>query len=406
MKEQLIRSALPGELNELRRSLRTWAEVDLDRIEANFDTVREKLPAGMKMLVILKADAYGHGSMAIAKLLAHKADYFAVAFTDEAVALRRAGIRTPLMMLGHVPRSDYPIVVDHDITATVSAYGDAAAISEIAVEQGKTAKIHLAIDTGMSRIGFSVADLPAAVREIAAIRELPNLEIEGVFSHFACADRTDKSFTALQKARFDEALAALAEIGVNPPLRHLYNSAAIVTLPPEYDMVREGILLYGMHPSPEVDIRRIGDVRPALSLYTKIVHLKTLPAGVPVSYGGSYVTKKETVVATLCAGYADGVPRALSNACSLLLHGKPVPIIGRICMDQFMIDVSDVPDAAVGDTVTIIGDDGDRTIYADDLAESYGSIGYELLCDINQRVPRVYLRHGKPDSLRRILPHE
>lgn len=392
-------------LGALRGTLRTWAEVDLDAIEGNFEAVRKQLPPGKKLLVILKADAYGHGALRIAKLLEGKADYYAVAFIDEAVALRKAGIATPIMLLGHVQRSDYPIAVENDVTLAISTAKDAEVLSGIAAAAGKVGKIHLAVDTGMGRIGFHYAD-PNAPAEAASIAKLPGIEIEGIFSHFATADCADKRFSMAQKARFEQFVRKLQALGVDPAIKHLYNSAAIIDLPPEFDMVREGILLYGMHPSPEVDLRKLPGVRPAMALRTHIVHLKTLEAGYPISYGCTFVTTRKTKIATLCAGYADGVPRALSGKAAVLVRGKEAPILGRICMDQFMIDVTDLPEVEVGDTVTIFGEDGGQYISADALAESYGSIGYELLCDINQRVPRVYLREGEPESLRRVLPHE
>ena len=392
-------------LGALRGTLRTWAEVDLDAIEGNFEAVRKQLPPGKKLLVILKADAYGHGALRIAKLLEGKADYYAVAFIDEAVALRKAGITTPIMLLGHVQRSDYPIAIENDVTLAISTAKDAEVLSDIAATAGKVGKIHLAVDTGMGRIGFHYAD-PGAPAEAASIEKLPGIEIEGIFSHFATADCADKRFSMVQKARFEQFVAALKALGVDPAIKHLYNSAAIIDLPPEFDMVREGILLYGMHPSPDVDLGKLDGVRPAMALRTHIVHLKTLEAGYPISYGCTFVTTRKTKIATLCAGYADGVPRALSGKAAVLVRGKEAPILGRICMDQFMIDVTDLPEVEVGDTVTIFGEDGGRYISADALAESYGSIGYELLCDINQRVPRVYLRGSEPESLRRVLPHE
>lgn len=405
MEETLCKIEEAASLRVLRGTLRTWAEVDLDAIEGNFNAVREQLPPEMKLLVILKADAYGHGALRIAQLLEGKADYYAVAFIDEAVALRKAGITTPIMLLGHVQRSDYPIAVENDVTLAISTAKDAAVLSEVAAAAGKTGKIHLAVDTGMGRIGFHYAD-PGAPAEAASVAKLPGIEIEGIFSHFATADSAEKTFSMAQKARFEQFVAALKALGVDPAIKHLYNSAAIIDLPPEFDMVREGILLYGMHPSPEVDLRKLPGVRPAMALRTHIVHLKTLEAGYPISYGCTFVTTRKTKIATLCAGYADGVPRALSGKAAVLVRGKEAPILGRICMDQFMIDVTDLPEVEVGDTVTIFGEDGGKTISADTLAESYGSIGYELLCDINQRVPRVYLRGNEPESLRRVLPHE
>lgn len=391
-------------LTTLTKRLRTWAEVDLDRIEGNFDLLRRRLPENMKLLTVLKADAYGHGASVIASLLQKKADYFAVAFTDEAVALRRAGIKTPIMVLGHVPSSDHRILVQWSITAAIPAMEDALSLSRTAVRMGKTVKVHLVVDTGMSRIGFLPCE--SSLAEIKKISALPGLEIEGIFSHLASADESDLSFAEEQSRRFAAFVQALKKEGIAPPLRHLYNSAATVRMAPAFDMAREGILLYGLPPSPAIPPEcRVG-IKPAMALRSHIVHLKRLPAQVPVSYGCTYVTQKETVVATVCAGYADGVPRRLSPGTSLLLRGKKAPIIGRICMDQFMLDVTDIPGAAVGDTVTIFGEDGGLAITANELAEFCGSIGYELLCNINLRVPRVYLRGGQVQTVRRRLPEK
>lgn len=390
------------DLKNVTKGLRTWAEVDLDRIEGNFDALRRHLPPSVKILAVIKADAYGHGAATVASLLREKADYFAVAFTDEAVALRRAGIETPIMVLGHIPPTAHRTLVKWSITGAIPALEDALSLSRAAVRMGKTVKAHIALDTGMSRIGF--LPCPETVKTLKRICALPGLEIEGIFSHFASADDEDLHYAYEQKRRFCEFLAALKEEGFDPPLKHLYNSAAAVRMEPAFDMVREGILLYGLTPSPFTDPAVIGGVLPAMALRSHIVHLKRLPAGIPVSYGCTYTTSKETAVATVCAGYADGVPRLLSPGAYLLLHGQKAPIIGRICMDQLMIDVTGIENVAVGDTVTVFGEDGGLSVTANDLAARCGSIGYELLCNVNLRVPRVYLKGGKVHFIRRILP--
>lgn len=384
-------------MKKLTDQLRTWAEIDLDAVLHNFRAAKARLPRNTKLLAVLKANAYGHGSVRIGKLLEGEADYFAVAFTAEALELRHAGIKTPILILGHVPTCDFPLLVQYDITATVDSLNEAKLLSDTAVSAGKPAKLHIAIDTGMSRIGFPCgAD---TVVQIAAIAALPMLEIEGIFSHFATADSADKSYTMLQLRKFNALCDALNAAGIAIPIRHIQNSAGIVDLDCSFEMAREGIILYGMHPSSEVDLAKIGGVKPVMSLRTHVVHLATLPAGTPVSYGCTYVTTRETKVATLSVGYADGYPRLLSGKGKVIINGREVPLIGRICMDQCMADVTDLPEVALGAVATLFGSDGDCCISQDSLAESIGTIGYELVCNINPRVPRVFIQNGQFDSV-------
>ena len=381
----------------LSDSLRTWAEVDLDAIEQNFMAARNHLPKEMKLLVTVKANAYGHGALTVAKLLEGKADYFALAAMDEAVQLRQAGIRTPLLVLGPVLPADYERAAKYDVTLTVSTLAEAKAISRL----GKKITVHFALDTGMSRIGFPCTE--AAAQEIRQAAALPGIYAEGLFSHFALADSKDKSYVNLQAENFRR---MQTWIGVDFPICHLYNSAAIVELEPEFDMVREGIILYGLLPSDEVDLSRIGGVKPAMALRSHVSLVKTLPAGTPVSYGCTYVTEKESAIATVMAGYADGVPRLLSGCGEVIVRGVKAPIVGRVCMDQFMVDVSHIPGVCTGDVVTIFGTDGSETITADEVAAKAQTIGYELVCGIAPRVPRVYLKNGEVDSVVPALPGE
>ena len=382
-------------------TLRTWAEVDLDAIMHKFMAARNHLPGNMKLLVTVKANAYGHGAVAVAKLLEKQADYFALAAMDEAVQLRQAGITTPLLVLGPVLPADYSRAAKHDVTLTVSSLAEAEAISACAEAQGKKITVHFALDTGMSRIGFACTE--EAAKEIAEAAKLPGIIPEGMFSHFALADSKDKSYVNLQTENFRRMVAA---VGIKFPLCHLYNSAAITELEPEFDMAREGIILYGLLPSDEVDLRRIGGVKPAMALRSHVSYVKTLPAGTPISYGCTYVTEKNSVIATVMAGYADGVPRLLSNCGQVIIRGVKAPIVGRVCMDQFMVDVSHIPGVCAGDTVTIFGTDGEATITADEVAEKARTIGYELVCGIAPRVPRVYMKNGEPHSIVRALPGE
>ena len=378
-------------------SLRTWAEVDLDAVEHNFLAAKNHLPKNMKLLATVKANAYGHDAVTVTKLLEGKADYFALAAMDEAVQLRQAGIRTPLLVLGPVLPADYERAAKYDVALTVSTLAEAKAISGL----GKKITVHFALDTGMSRIGFPCTE--AAAQEIRQAAALPGIYAEGLFSHFAMADSKDKSYANLQAENFRR---MQRWIGVEFPICHLYNSAAIVDLEPEFDMVREGIILYGLLPSDEVDLSRIGGVKPAMALRSHVSFVKTLPAGTPVSYGCTYVTEKESVIATVMAGYADGVPRLLSGCGEVIVRGIKAPIVGRVCMDQFMVDVTHIPDVCAGDVVTIFGTDGSETITADEVADKAPTIGYELVGGIAPRVSRVYLKNGEVDSIVRALPGE
>ena len=383
-------------MNNIFKSLRTWVEINLDALECNFDAVREELPENMKILAVVKANAYGHGAIGVAKFLEDKADYLAVAATDEALELRKNGVNCPILILGHIPYGDYDNIVKFNITPTISDFYEAELLSKAAVKAGVTAPLHIAVDTGMNRIGFKCDE--NSVEEIKKIKELPNIEIEGVFSHLAAADMLDKSYTEMQAKRFDDFVLKLENAGINAPIKHLYNSAAIADLEKKYDMVRQGIILYGLRPSDEVEFNNIKVPQPVMSMKTRVVQVKTLPAGECISYGCTYTTEKETKVATLCAGYADGVTRVLSNNGEVLIRGKRAKIIGRVCMDQFMVDVTDIPDVEAGDTATIFGTDGEETISVDEIAKKANTINYEIICNINSRVTRVYMKNGKVES--------
>lgn len=385
-------------------NLRCFAEVDMDAIVGNFDSIRSFVPSAKKLMAVIKADGYGHGAVVIAKALQDKADFFGVAMLDEALELRRSGIENPILILGYTQPALFPILVRYDIRPAIFRLSDAKKLNDAAAALGKTANLHIALDTGMSRIGY--ADNGESVSEIVRIAALGNVRIEGIFSHFAKADSTDREYTELQRGRYRDFVAKLAENGVQIPLRHLFNSAATIGFDTEYEMMREGIILYGLRPSYEVDMEKIRTLRPAMSLRARIGHVKTLEKGVAISYGCTYVTERPTRVATVCAGYADGVPRVISNKACVLVHGKKAPIIGRICMDQFMIDVTDIPNVRVDELATVFGRDGEAQIFADDVASVAGTIGYELVCGITRRVPRVYMRGGEIEDIRFGIAHE
>ena len=368
----------------------TFVKIDLDAIEANIDAVQRK--AGVPVMGIIKADAYGHGAVPVARLLKDKCSFFGVSSVAEAMELRQAGIRNPILILGHTPTDAFPCIVKEGIRPAIFHWEDALALSEEAVRQGVTAPFHFAVDTGMSRIGFQPTREDAQV--CAKIAALANLEAEGLFSHFATADSADLSRSQIQAERFAEFDGILRSLGVRVPIRHLNNSAGLMNFDRQYEMVRSGIITYGLYPSGEVDPKLL-ELRPALQWFSRISHIKTLPAGREISYGGTYVTTGPTRVATIPAGYADGYRRSLSGRFYVLIHGKKAPILGRVCMDQMMVDVTGIPEAAQGDTVTLVGTDGAEHISVEHIAAEAGSFNYEFVCGISRRVPRLYVRSGR-----------
>lgn len=373
----------------MNRYLRCYAEISLEAIGHNIREVKKRLPEGVKLLGVVKANAYGHGAVPVASYLENQVDYFATATIEETVELRENGISAPILILGYVSPSQYGDLVEYDITQTIDSYAQALALEKEAARQNRKAKAHLAVDTGMTRIGFQVTDHDAD--EAAKIADLPHIELEGMFTHFSCADQEDKTYCSMQMEKYDKMTALLAERGVTIPLRHICNSAGIMEFDDHrFEMVRSGIITYGIYPSEEVKKERL-DLIPALSWKSHVIHVKEVGPGIGVSYGATYVTEKPmTRIATVSAGYADGYPRALSNQGCVLIHGKKAPIIGRICMDQMMVDVTDIPDVQVEDVVTLVGTDGDETITIEEIANPAARFDYEMLCDISSRVTRVY----------------
>ena len=382
-------------------SLRTWCEIDLDAMLHNFMAARRHLPDQVLLAAVIKANAYGHGAVAAAKLLEGKADRFAVAMTDEAVELRKAGIETPIFLLAPTPQSDFDAILKYDIEAAVPSFAYGKALCAYGAAHGKAIPYHVCLDTGMGRIGFACTE--QSLNEIETLTRLPGGKLVGVFSHYAKADYADKSYAIEQTKRFKAFTEAMERRGIEIPLKHISNSAGLIEMPDTFDMVREGIILYGLKPSNEVDLSRIGGVRGVMALKSHISFMKTVQEPTPVSYGCTYVAQPGTRVATVCAGYADGVNRLLSNRGEVLIHGKRCPIIGRVCMDQFMVDVTGVPEAQLGDVVTIFGRDGSDEITADDVADLVETIGYEITCLVTLRVPRVYIRDGEIVSIHRPL---
>ncbi len=365
----------------------SYAKIDLDAIWHNFSAIREK--AGAPVMAVVKADAYGHGAVKVAQMLEKDSAFFGVATVAEALELRDAGIQKPILLLGHTAMENYDVVVREDLRPTIFCYEQAQALSREAVRQGKTAPLHFAVDTGMSRIGFQVTEESADI--CAKIAKLPGLFAEGLFSHFATADTDDLTRTRKQADLFAEFDKMLKLRGVQIPLRHLENSAGIMHFGCHYDMVRAGIVLYGLYPSEEVD-KSLLKLKPAMSWHTTVSYVKTLEPGREVSYGGTYVTERPTVVATIPVGYADGYRRNLSNRFYVLIRGKRAPILGRVCMDQFIVDVTDIPGVEMGDQVVLMGKDGDLTISAEEIAAAADSFNYEQVCSLSRRVTRVYAK--------------
>ena len=368
----------------------TRVKIDLDAIAANFDAIREK--ANVPVMAVVKADAYGHGAIQVARLLQDKCAFFGVSSMLEAMELRQAGLHNPILILGHTPVNAFPAAIAEGIRPAIFHYEDAVALSEAAVQAGKEAPFHFAVDTGMSRIGFQATQEDADL--CAKIAALPGLAAEGLFSHFATADCEDLSRARMQAERFAAFDAMLQERGVHIPIRHLDNSAGLMNFDKHYEMVRSGIVTYGMYPSTEVSAGLL-ELKPALQWLSRVTHVKTLPAGREISYGGTYVTAKETVVATVPVGYADGYRRNLSGKFYVLIHGQKAPILGRICMDQMMVDVTDIPDVQVNDRVTLVGRDGCQEITMEQIAAEADSFNYEFVCGISRRVPRIYVSGGK-----------
>ncbi|MCL2107569.1 MAG: alanine racemase, partial [Oscillospiraceae bacterium] len=314
---------------------RTWAEISLDAVEQNIANLRAWIPAGCKLMCVIKADGYGHGAAALASFLQEKCDYFAVSVLEEALTLRAQGVIKPILLLCYTSPSQYDAVARAGLAQTICSLETARALSEAAQKHGKTLRIHIAVDTGMNRVGF--ADTDASVEDIRRIAALPGLACEGIFSHFARADERETEASLGQYRRFDAFLAKLEAAGLRIPLRHICNSAGTMQLPRHYDMVRVGIAMYGLYPSDETD--RAVPLTPAMQWKTHVAQLKTVPAGQGISYGHTFVTTRPTRVATLPVGYADGYPRALSNCGQVIVRGKYAPILGRVCMDLCMVDV-------------------------------------------------------------------
>ena len=381
--------------DDLKTYSRVYARIDLDAIAYNMKQMKQRLNPNTKIMAVIKADGYGHGAVPIAQML-EKVDYiwgFAVATLDEAVVLKNENIQKPVLVLGCVFPDQYLEMLKHDIRMNVYTEEMARAISKMAEKENLTAYMHIKLDTGMARLGFDMSD--KSVAEITNIAAMNNVCMEGVFTHFAKADEIDKTFTKKQMRDFAQMCKKLEMHGVKFQYEHCANSAAIVDIPEaDFDLVRAGISTYGLYPSDEVNKGNV-ILKPALSLKSHVAFVKDIQKGTPISYGGTFVSNKEMTVATIPVGYADGYPRNLSNIGSVLIRGQRAPILGRVCMDQFIVDVTHIRDVAFGDKVTLIGQDGDECITVEDLGDLSGRFNYEFICDLGKRIPRVYVRDGK-----------
>ncbi len=373
---------------------RVYAKIDLDAFRHNLKAIRTLLPQNTKIIAVIKTDAYGHGAEPIAKA-AEPFDFvygFAVATAEEALLLRQQGIIKPILILGYVFPEHYQMLAEYEIRPAVFTLETAVQLSQAAQKAGKDILIHMKIDTGMSRIGMQVTEENAKI--IAQTASLPHIVIEGIFTHFARADEADKTDALNQLAQFQKMTAMTEALGVAIPYHHCANSAAIIDLPQaDMDLVRAGIILYGLWPSGEVHKERL-DLKPVLELKSHVAYVKKLEAGRSISYGGTYTLKEERIIATIPVGYGDGYPRSLSNKGYVLIHGKKAPVTGRVCMDQFMADVTDIADVKAGDTVTLAGKDGNQILTLEELGELSGRFNYEFACGLGKRIPRIYYENG------------
>ena len=378
-----------------------WAEIDLDAIKYNIDSIKRRVDT-KELIAVVKADAYGHGALDVSKTLVENgATKLAVAVITEAMELRHGNINTPIMILGYTPLEFAADLINYDIEQTIFDLEYAKKLSEIALILGKKAKVHVALDTGMGRIGFLIND--NSLNEILKISSLKGLEVVGIFTHFATADESDKNYSNKQYKKFTDFNEKLVSKGVNISLKHVSNSGAIIDMPNTYlDGVRAGIVLYGYYPSEDV-LKQNLDLKKAITIKTQVAHVKILDKNEYVSYGRKFKTERKSIIATLPIGYADGYSRALTGKAKVIINGKFAPVVGTICMDQCMIDVTDIGDVHVGDEVIVLGKDKDLKFDADDMAKAMGTINYEVLCMIKQRIPRVYIEDGKVKSIRNYI---
>lgn len=377
----------------MKQYTRVYAPVDLDAVTFNMESMKRKLSPGTGIMGVVKADGYGHGSVPVARTIDPFVESYGVATIEEALILRRHGFKKPILILGVTHPGCYEELLKHEIRPSIFTMEQASALSEAACKTGVRAKIHLALDTGMGRIGMSAdrtgADL--AVR----ISSLPGIETEGLFTHFAKADEVDKTAALIQLERYLDFVKLLSGRGIEIPIKHCSNSAGMIDLPTaDLSMVRAGISIYGLYPSDEVNKVQM-PLKPAMGLKSFVTYVKAMQPGQQISYGGTFTADRPISVATIPVGYGDGYPRSLSNKGAVLICGRRAAILGRVCMDQFMVDVTEIPEVCTGTEVTLIGRDHGQEITVEELSELSGRFNYEFICDIGKRVPRVYIRRGR-----------
>ena len=370
----------------MQRYRPTWAEINLGNIAYNVKGFRKHIPGPTRLMAVVKADGYGHGAAEVARAaLAAGADWLAVALVEEGILLRQAGLAAPILILGYLPPESLSAVIQYRLTPGITDLSTLLMLEDEARRQRRKVGIHLKVDTGMGRLGPRGTDSLDLVRRVLAST---HLELEGVFTHFATADEEDKGFTSAQLDKFKRIVETIKK-DKPQAIAHCANSAAAIEIPEAYfDMVRIGISLYGLYPSPQV--KKLVPLKPVMSLQTSIAFIKEVPAGTPISYGRTFVTSRPSRIATLPLGYADGYPRTLSGKAEFLIQGQRVPQVGRICMDYCMADITDLPEAGVGEPVVVFGSQGQAHISADELARLTGTISYEILCAVSARVPRYY----------------
>ncbi len=369
---------------------RSWAQVNLDSIAHNVKTLRKLVQRNAEIMGVVKADAYGHGTRQVVPvLLRNGVTRLAVSMLDEAIELRKNGVEVPVLILGFTDPRRADEIIGYNVTQTVYSMDLAQALSQAAMKAGKEVRIHIKVDTGMGRVGFLSGF--EAVKQISEIGRLGNIVIEGLYTHFASADEESPDYTLQQFEKFMSICNELGRLGIQIPIKHVCNSAATVRYPfMQLDMVRAGILLYGMSPSPEVDAARLG-FRTAMTLKANIVLIKKMDEGQPISYGRTFTTSRKSVIATIPIGYADGYSRTLSNKAQVLINGRRYPVVGTVCMDTCMADITDSDsEIRTGDEVILFGDPEENAIGIDEIAFMMGTINYEVTCLIGKRVPRVY----------------
>jgi len=369
----------------------TRVEINLDNIAYNISEIQRRIGDKVNIMAVVKANGYGHGAVEVARIAIESgAQWLAVAMLEEAVELREDGIQSPILVLGLSPPAEAEELVKYKLAQAVCTRELAQALSAEARLMGQATKVHVKVDTGLGRLGILPEEVTGFISEIS---HLKGIEIEGIFTHFSAVDE-DKSFTELQIKRFKELVVSLEKAGIHIPVKHAANSAAVLDIPSSYfDLVRPGIMLYGLYPS--LKVTHSIHLKPAMSFKTQVAYLKTVPAGISLSYGRTFITRKKSRIATLPVGYADGYTRALSNKGEVLIKGKRAPVVGRVCMDMILVDVSHIPDVKVGDEVVLFGRQDGAQLSVDEIASKMGTINYEVVCGIDRRVPRVYIKGDK-----------